>query len=58
MFLILITHSKVWNKLLVKTIDLSTNNNKVDISHLSKGMYFGNVVKNNNIISTKKLIVK
>ena len=43
----------------VKTIDLSINNNhKVDISDLSKGMYFGNIVKNNSIISTKKLIVK
>ena len=43
----------------VKTIDLSIHNNhKVDISDLSKGMYFGNIVKNKSIISTKKLIVK
>lgn len=43
----------------VKKISLSTHGVKeFNISDLSKGIYFGNIIINNKIISIKKLIVK
>ena len=43
----------------VKTIKLSERGTqKVDISDFSKGIYFGNVVVNNEIVTIKKIIVR
>ena len=43
----------------VKTIKLfEKGTHKVDISSFSKGIYFGNLIMNNEITITKKLIVK
>lgn len=43
----------------VKTIKLfNKTNQKMNISDLSKGIYFGNVIVNNEVITIKKLIVE
>ena len=43
----------------VKSINLVSNRTyNINVSNLSHGMYFGNVVKDNEIVSIKKLIVK
>ncbi|MBC8299112.1 MAG: T9SS type A sorting domain-containing protein, partial [Pelagibacterales bacterium] len=43
----------------VKTIRLSERGaQKINISDLSKGIYFGNVVVNNETVTIKKLIVR
>jgi hypothetical protein len=43
----------------VKVIKLSDKGKqKVNISDLSKGIYFGNVIVNNEIVTIKKLIIK
>jgi hypothetical protein len=43
----------------VKTIKLSVKGRqKVNISDLSKGIYFGNIIINNEVVIVKKLIVK
>lgn len=41
---------------LVTTSDLSTNNN-IDISNLSKGLYFVQLINNNEIMGTEKLLI-
>ena len=31
---------------------------KISLAHLPKGLYFGNLISNDKIVQTKKLIVK
>jgi len=43
----------------VKQVNLQEKGEKyIDISDLSKGLYFGNIISNNEIIAIKKLIIK
>jgi hypothetical protein len=43
----------------VKQVTLQEKGEKnIDISDLSKGLYFGNLISNNEVLAIKKLIIK
>ncbi|MGC3976947.1 MAG: T9SS type A sorting domain-containing protein [Paludibacteraceae bacterium] len=51
---------QIWSILAKKHIetDIKSNNERVNISQLKSGIYFVNILKNNTILETKKIIIE